>query len=725
MIELSRRKNGALEMTRQSRVIRCLLILTAIPLVSLQTYAQLNSQWSTQKSVDSRALIQQMVNSVSADNIVNNVRSLQGFGSRYEYNGAQDSAAEWMVRDLNWWGIPAVFQPYSISHVGFLDFAVVDSNTACVVTSGTVMRSADGGRSWTVRSIQGSFNPSSYIYAVDFPSPQFGWVVGTSGFIAKSSDSGLNWTTQVTSASYNFYDVKFIDRNRGLLVGANGTILRTSDGGVAWTSIASGTQSTLWQIKVLDSVNVWTVGANGTILHSSDGGQTWTAQVSGTSIMLVGVEFINSKLGWAVGYGSQFLRTSDGGVTWKFVNPKFDGKDFSPNYLSVCFADSSRGWITDYTGGVLRTSDGGGSWQRTNPLNRYGWCSLRRIALLPNNNLVAGGYGKLVLSPDGGVTWTSATTTTSSGWFHPTGNVVISLPGSVTPAKECVLVAHYDCASAGPGADDNASGTSAVMEAARILKDYKFESTISLVAVSAEELGMKGSEEYVARAKTEGRNIIGVVNADMIGFPIRNDTSRLVVLSFVARNRLIDSIMAYNQRYSVGAKIEAYLDSTGASDYGPFAMAGYDAVQLIEGTVSEIWGGLNPHYHKASDSLKYLHAGLMRRATQLMVATAGELAKPITKNFGSGIPVSYVLEQNYPNPFNSGTMVRLKIPQSSHLSVKIFDILGREITTLYEGDLDAGAYSFHWQPDNASSGIYIYQVQAGSFINSKKMILLK
>jgi hypothetical protein len=236
---------------------------------------------------------------------------------------------------------------------------------------------------------------------------------------------------------------------------------------------------------------------------------------------------------------------------------------------------------------------------------------------------------------------------------------------------------------------------------------------------------MKGSEEYVARAKTEGRNIIGVVNADMIGFPIRNDTSRLVALSYVARNRLIDSVMAFNQRYGIGARMEALLDSTGASDYSPFAMAGYDAVQLIEGTVSEIWGGLNPYYHTAHDSLNKLHPGYMRRAAQLMVATAAELAKPTAKNTASGIPTNFTLEQNYPNPFNSGTVLKLKIPQSSHLSLKIFDVLGREITSLFEGDVDAGAYSFYWKPGNVSSGLYIYQAQAGSFVSSKKMILLK
>ena len=713
-------------MTR--RFIDPILTLAAIPLVCLQTSAQLRTQGATRESADSRALIQQMVNSVSAESIVNNVRSLQAFGSRYEYNSAQDSAASWIVRELEWWGIPVVSQPYSLSRGIFNDFAIVDQNTICLAATSLILRSSDGGWTWSARPISGAYNPSSYLYAVDFPSPQNGWAVGTYGAILKSSDSGLSWTTQNASASYHFYDVKFLDRNRGLIVGTNGTVLRTSDGGVTWMPVPSGTKNSLSQIKALDSVNLWIVGSNGTILHSTDGGQTWTNQTCGTSSSVLGIEFVDSRLGWAVGAGPWLSRTSNGGASWSVVKPVLDSKDFASSYLSVCFADSSRGWVTDNTGGVLRTTDGGGHWQRTVPLERYGWSSLRRITLLPNNVLVSCGNGKIVRSSDGGSMWVSLTSSLPSGWFHPSRNVVITIPGTVTPDKECVLVAHYDCAYAGTGADDNASGTSALMEAAKILKDYKFESTISLVAVSAEELGMKGSEEYVARARAEGRNIVGVVNADMIGFPLKQDTTRLVVISYVTTNRLADSVIAYNRRYGIGATLESRLDSTGASDHGPFAMAGYDAVQLIEGTPQEIWGGFNPYYHTAHDSLDKLHPGMMRRAAQLMVAAAAELAKPVARladASASGSGATFVLEQNFPNPFNSQTIMRFKIPQAAYVTLKVFDLLGREVATIFRGNLEAGPYGFNWTAGSASTGLYIYQVQAGPFVSSKKMILLK
>ena len=680
------------------------------------------------KDADNHALIQRMVNSVSVDNIVNNVRGLQSFGSRYEYNSAQDSAAAWIMRQYGWEGIPAASQEYSIGLSTFRDIAVIDVNTACIAAGSAILRTSDGGKTWTSQSILGSFNSPTYIYSVDFPTPQIGWLVGTSGFIAKSVDGGLNWTTQVLASSYSFYDVKFVDKNHGLIAGADGVILRTSDGGVSWSPVNSGTQNALYQIDVLEAANVWAAGSNGTMLHSLNGGETWSTQNTGVSYALDGVDFINPRLGWAVGSGHQFLRTNDGGTTWTLVSPGVEAKDIAASYTGIYFADSLRGWITDNTGGVLRTNDAGNHWQKTNPLNRYGWCTLWPITMLKDNRLISCGQGRIVISSDGGITWTNSASSLPAWMFHQSENIVVTIPGTITPEKECVLVAHYDCAWEGTGADDNASGTSAVMEAARILKYYKFESTITLLAVSAEEIGLKGSEEYVARAKNNGRNIIGVLNADMIGFPIRNDTSRLVVLSYVSPNHLADSVMSYNNRYGIGLIMGSYLDSTGASDYSPFAMAGYDAVQLIEGSVQDIWGGLNPYYHTAHDSLSKLHPGLMRRGAQLMVATAAELAKPaapLTSVEGSTPPSSFVLEQNFPNPFNGQTILTFRIPRAVFATLKVFDVLGREVTSVFSGELEPGVYSFCWNANNVSSGLYVYQLQAGSFISSRKMILLK
>ncbi len=94
------------------------------------------------------------------------------------------------------------------------------------------------------------------------------------------------------------------------------------------------------------------------------------------------------------------------------------------------------------------------------------------------------------------------------------------------------------------------------------------------------------------------------------------------------------------------------------------------------------------------------------------------------------IPDSYFLKQNYPNPFNPDTNIEFGLPQSGKVTLKIYNILGQEIRTLVNGDFEAGVHRVRWDARNqfgihAASGIYIYRIQAGSFNEIRKMILIK
>lgn len=92
---------------------------------------------------------------------------------------------------------------------------------------------------------------------------------------------------------------------------------------------------------------------------------------------------------------------------------------------------------------------------------------------------------------------------------------------------------------------------------------------------------------------------------------------------------------------------------------------------------------------------------------------------------GTEIPANYALAQNFPNPFNPSTTIRYQIPQDGIVTLKIYDILGSEVATLVNEEKVAGRYEVNFNASSLASGVYIYKLQAGSFINSKKMILLK
>ncbi|MCH7724747.1 MAG: T9SS type A sorting domain-containing protein, partial [Bacteroidetes bacterium] len=94
------------------------------------------------------------------------------------------------------------------------------------------------------------------------------------------------------------------------------------------------------------------------------------------------------------------------------------------------------------------------------------------------------------------------------------------------------------------------------------------------------------------------------------------------------------------------------------------------------------------------------------------------------------IPTEFSVTQNYPNPFNPSTTIKYSIPQQSIVTIKVYDILGTEVKTLVNGERTPGIYSVQWNGDNnygskVATGIYIYRVVAGNFVQVKKMILLK
>jgi hypothetical protein len=88
-------------------------------------------------------------------------------------------------------------------------------------------------------------------------------------------------------------------------------------------------------------------------------------------------------------------------------------------------------------------------------------------------------------------------------------------------------------------------------------------------------------------------------------------------------------------------------------------------------------------------------------------------------------PNSFTLEQNYPNPFNPTTTISFSLPSKSFVSLKVFDVIGREVAIIVSEELSAGNYSRQWNATNLSSGIYFYRLQSGSYIETKKLVLLR
>lgn len=99
--------------------------------------------------------------------------------------------------------------------------------------------------------------------------------------------------------------------------------------------------------------------------------------------------------------------------------------------------------------------------------------------------------------------------------------------------------------------------------------------------------------------------------------------------------------------------------------------------------------------------------------------------KRLYQNNEIEIPDIFELSQNYPNPFNPGTVIEYRLAEGSHVTLKIFNSLGQEIEILVDEFKEAGSYSISYITNNLPSGVYLYQIQAGNFSDTKKMILLR
>lgn len=230
--------------------------------------------------------------------------------------------------------------------------------------SGKIVRTTDGGASWTVayNSMTGPIGFS----AIQFINATTGWAAGFSNaavYLRKTTDGGGTWALLDTgiTESGSLNDVYFVNTNTGWIAGAlaaGGPILyKTADGGATWNPQSTGISEGLTSIYFVDANTGWAVGRNGRILKTTDGGASWTVQNSGTTAQLNKVTFINSTTGWAVGQVGTILKTTNGGATWTTL---LSGGTI--NFTDVYFANENTGWATASGEMVYKTVNGGANW---------------------------------------------------------------------------------------------------------------------------------------------------------------------------------------------------------------------------------------------------------------------------------------------------------------------------------------------------------------------------
>jgi photosystem II stability/assembly factor-like uncharacterized protein len=264
--------------------------------------------------------------------------------------------------------------------------------------SGAVLRTVDGGATWTVQAHLGE----GFLESIQFLDERTGWICGDKGRLYRTDDGGATWKDRsLGRESLSLYGLRFLDRQCGLLVGldtASGkaVLFDTSDGGATWTPHQDlPPLRGLADALAFPTATTGFAGGFGALLATHDGGRTWQMGKEVQGGILRDLWFLDERTGWAVGHDGLVLRTQDGGTTWERLPP------FTHNRLrSLRFLDAQHGWICGDAspsdpGVLFATTDGGTTWQRV----ALDAPDLHRFAESPSRLWLVGKGGAILSRP--------------------------------------------------------------------------------------------------------------------------------------------------------------------------------------------------------------------------------------------------------------------------------------------------------------------------------------
>ena len=263
-------------------------------------------------------------------------------------------------------------------------------------------------------------------------------------------------------------------------------------------------------------------------------------------------------------------------------------------------------------------------------------------------------------------------------------NVIGQFTGETNPQDIYLIVAHIDdmpSSGVAPGADDNASGSVAVMIAADILTQYRWDCTLRFVFFTGEEQGLLGSSAYAQRSFYAGENILGVLNLDMIAWNTANSNPDIDLHA----NQSIPATMTLAQlfadvvtTYNLDLVPQIISNGTGASDHYPFWQYGYPSILAIEDYYGT--GDFNPYYHTAQDNLAHVDVDYFTEMVRAAVGTFAHMNGCLVTG-GTGKLDGHVAAATTLTPIPSAN-IKLDGPHSYHITT---DNNGYYTTTLPVG----------------------------------------
>jgi photosystem II stability/assembly factor-like uncharacterized protein len=637
-------------------------------------------------------------------------------------------------------------------------FLNVNTGWLCSILGKKTLKTTNSGNNWVVQddTLLQSF------YGIFFINRDIGFMTG-SQLIFKTTNSGGNWiSVNIPSVTDVYSSPFFINENTGWVIGtisnAYGTsrIFKTTNSGLNWIqqNNISGYYS---KVQFINPYTGYLCGGEGIqggeymcsrLYKTTNSGSNWDRVNADSCPRLLYMNFLNENTGW-VSSGDSIHLTLDGCITWKtkknyYCNSISDndfynifgwgsgaciskstnsGEKFSvlskvtkyTCFQDVKFFNENTGVVLEY-GGVYRTTDGGNNWINTDLDSLIDFGS-HQISFIDDNTgwIVNSNYNKIYKSTNSGINW-------SLDDYQMKNDTAIYT--CVTSQRIIKIIGYHTISSS---SDYGNSWTS--IQSSKWGYYYFFDQNSGWMFSSG------------SLYKTTNGGINWITYLPVTNYSFHYGYFLNLNTGWVSSGNNNDTILitkdggANWQKVSLNCSDLWYLtpklfinENTGWACGELCITSPGIPVSIIAKTTN---GGLNWGFSIYGSDNVFGGISFINENTGWIAGT-GFIMKTTTggtsyvKNISlNNTPENYLLFQNYPNPFNPTTNIKYQITNNKFVTLKVYDILGREVITLVNEKQTVGTYEVTFDASKYSSGVYFYRLKAGDFVETRKMVLIK
>jgi photosystem II stability/assembly factor-like uncharacterized protein len=567
-----------------------------------------------------------------------------------------------------------------------------------------VRLSADHGVTWKAVSA-----PGSYVNALIVDKYENLFVIGEAeGFsgVWCSRDEGSTWglsyaTMYENNSPLNVYSL-MAARDGRLFGGTIRGLIESSDAGSTWRHLSAGLLDTALVVGLGEGGrgSLFAQTSDGQIFRSPDSARNWSHCDFAGNIARTGT-IVSDPMGRVyVGTDAGVCYSDDTGQTWKGSATGFWHRHI------MCFANgANRITYAGTDAGLFKTSDDGTTWKKCNsPMaNSYVNAPVKSLLISRAGTIYAQCPGIGVLrSSDSTGSWCKT-------------SLVDSVTATIQLDSAGNLVAGLRWGTILKSIDEGDTWTT----------KGSIPDTLPLITmiVDRKDRLLAGSDRGVFRS-SDGGKTWGKIGPRPLAFCALALSGQGAIFAGTGNHGLFRSTDDGSTWDSLTCSFSSFIVSTVMPAPGGFVYVGTPEGAFLSTDNGDTWQADSSGLGNANiGALIVTSGGYVLAGTE-----SGAYRSSVVLGISSHVPTShgpYILFQNYPNPFNPSTTIRYTVPSRTHVTLAVFNTLGQQVATLVNESQETGYHDVRFDGSSLSSGVYFYRLQAGTYMETKKLLLIR